>query len=148
MRQIKFRAWHKVEKRMYLPEELFGDLRDEIVISLNGDAFFLFEESNGDYALSTISYRRANIELMEFTGLLDKNSNECFESDIVKVYHGGSADMFSIGQVIFNRGCFMVQWIDDPEANMDLLGFEAKYGRPTVFEVIGNIHSNPELNSQ
>ncbi len=79
--------------------------------------------------------------IQQYTNILDKNQKEIYEGDIVKCGYG-------IGEVIFNAGCFMVQWICDPEANMELL-FSRKgtYRRTNdeMFEVIGNIFENPEL---
>jgi hypothetical protein len=59
MRAIKFRAWHPEDKRMFTP----------------GPAFRL--ESGG--VLSSIPL----IDLMQFTGLKDKNGNEIYEGDTI-----------------------------------------------------------------
>jgi len=77
----------------------------------------------------------------EFTGLTDKKGVEIFEGDIVKVEYG-------IGRVVFNAGCFMIAWIDDPEANMELLGILIKpiSGRPRKeLEILGNIFEHKNL---
>ena len=67
--------------------------------------------------------------------------DEIFENDIVKCGYG-------IGKVIFHRGSFMVEWISDKEANMELLNSrKGIYARTDdeLFEVIGNSIENPEL---
>ena len=82
------------------------------------------------------------IPLMRFTGVFDKDKNEIWENDIVGVEYG-------FGRVVFRSGCFMIEWIDDKEANLELLG-ERCLGK-NIFRsrkdliVIGNIHQNPEL---
>lgn len=77
----------------------------------------------------------------EFTGLTDKNDVEMYENDIVKCEYG-------IGKIIFKSGCFMVEWLDDKEANLEFifsrLGIYSR-SNDEVFEVVGNIFDNPEL---
>ena len=50
---------------------------------------------------------------------------------------------YGVGEVIFQAGCFMVQWIDDKEAYLEFV-FSRKgmYARKNdeQFEIIGNIY--------
>jgi len=77
MREIKFRGWDKSIKKMIYPK-----LWDNSMPS-NWQHWY---------------------ELMQFTGLKDKNEKEIYEGDIVRCEYG-------IGQVVFNAGCFMVSWL-------------------------------------
>ena len=74
----------------------------------------------------------------EFTGLTDKNGKKIFEGDVVE--HHVQAD------IIVNRG--VVHW-DSKNARwaLQLRTMNPSFDlyKPEFFEVIGNIHDNPEL---
>jgi len=64
MREIKFRAWDKERKTMLSPDDL---------CHLEGNVSKALKESS------------PHLELMQFTGLKDKNNREIYEGDIVKL---------------------------------------------------------------
>lgn len=119
MREIKFRAWSKKSKT----------IRDNIFdVRLGNDE---------DY------------ELMQFTGLKDKNGKEIYEGDIVKDKEG------IIWQVYWTMGAFSIfcdthnlskslklKIKDKTKEDEDIEILNAWW---VGVEVIGNIYENPEL---
>ena len=79
----------------------------------------------------------------EFTGLLDKNGKKIFEGDILKISEGSDEDDYVIKKVYSYRGVLCVDyWTPDWDFNA-LAFFDNDNG--FVFEIVGNIHDNPEL---
>ena len=120
MREIKFRVWHKGKK---IISEVFG------IDILHKEIFF----SNGDVDYCEISDFKY-IELMEYTGLKDKNNKEIYEGDIINLHNGKY-------KVIFNsKEARFVLRDDEFEMNIPFTNNNNKR-----MEVVGNIYENPEL---
>ena len=132
MRKIKFRAWIK-------EEEIMTYFEDDSYI-LNGDMSvdaFDYEKSDCKNYFEPC-YKTIDAELMQFTGLHDKNGKEIYEGDIVKIKHKGETD---IGKIIYEYNGFTV----------DVMNMNKPYGRIKLemlekfIEVIGNIYENSDL---
>lgn len=121
MREIKFRAWSKGGKKMYPVNELAHPTKtgfDTIGIEdtwMEGDEY----------------------ELMQYTGLKDKNGVEIYEGDILEIDYTDTTDNdIRTGYVEYYKDMFLVV-IEE----FDSRGFGTKKDR----KVIGNIYENQEL---
>jgi len=121
MREIKFRAWLKEERKMVNVETLFiGINRLCFGNSKTEDLFFRdFEE----------------VELMQYTGLKDKNGKEIYEGDIVIL---NDAEEENRCVVKYKYGSYILV---DGDLREDLSNVESH----KFLEVIGNIYENKSL---
>lgn len=110
MREIKFRAWLKEKHKMINVNDI--NLKEKDV----NEGFFSFYE----------------IELMQYTGIKDKNGKEIYEGDIVFIENG------FYYKIVFENASFKAKYGQYPlTINLNEI---APY-----CEVVGNIYENPEL---
>lgn len=136
MREIKFRAWHKEQKKMYSPEEMG---QDQLTLMPDGRGFVNVHTIS---RLSVIDNGQKMIPL-EFTGLHDKNGVEIFEGDILAVIDPNGEPMPNIKVEWDNYACTYPFEIAYHDFDVTSLGWAMQM--EYTFEVIGNIYSNPEL---
>lgn len=124
MREIKFRAWIK---------EL-NEIREVEYINFWKKMISFPNKFCKEYYLNADF---DEIELMQYTGLKDKNNKEIYEGDIVKLRanHG-------IGVVKYydEWGAFVVEYIKSKP--LAVLGMN--YYKENI-EILGNIYENSEL---
>ena len=116
----KFRAWLKNDKEIIDVDEIHW---------FDGELDII-----GDYI--TFVRKADEIELMQSTGLKDKNGKEIFEGDILK------SNKY-ITSVFYERGAYCVKFSRTPNTTvtMNVISFIEKYKT----KIIGNIYENPEL---
>ena len=119
---IKFRAWHNELGRMMSISDMWFNVDSLGEIGLNDTIM-------NDY----ITVSPDEIELMQSTGLKDKNGKEIFEGDIVSI----DTDEFDLLFVKYESGIY---WLMDDEECVEHLSDYYKY-----VSIVGNIYENPEL---
>ena len=133
-REIKFKAWDK-ENKKWIKNNYYLDL-DGIAFSL---CFHSCECGTGGEHQEEVG----NVELMQYTGLKDRNGVEIYEGDIVycKVYdkkhyasNEGKREIYWGKEFGF---CFREQEYTH--------GLPLSWGGYKDIEIIGNIYENPEL---
>jgi len=134
MREHKFRAWDK---------KLGGwlDLHS-LLIDCNGRVIGYADDAGNNFRTLDC------IELVEYTGLQDKNGKEIYEGDIIRHQLNNAGieknKTFAISSVIFVRGAFTVDY--NPKILIWGLGYNCtEDGQLGHVEVIGNIWENKEL---
>lgn len=136
MQETKFRAWLKNEKKMVKVSEL-RDIDTDIKSDQNV-IYFDFEKQ--EYCNKGFD----EVELMQYTGLKDKNGKKIFDGDIVQECSGD----FDIGVVEYDEFYvgFMLKFYYPgvKEAYEVPLSNYLTISSP-LLKIIGNIYNNPEL---
>jgi uncharacterized phage protein (TIGR01671 family) len=135
MREIKFRAWDKWKNQMVMPND--------------GDFIGWHGPSNW----------KECYEVMQFTGLHDKNGKEVWEGDIVHVERNDSFPSYNQAIIVYeeNRGMFMLLYTKptNPKGFLSQVAITSE-DRTRMFEqctgweieVIGNEYEHPELTEE
>lgn len=123
---IKFRAWHKTWEKMGKVKRIrFDDVGNITTVLFEGKILGANEKID-------------EIELMQSTGLKDKNGKEIFEGDIVD-YKGREAVVKWHG----SYASFIYRFVDGLQERVS--EWDPLFLACYHFEVIGNIYENPEL---
>lgn len=144
MSRFQFRGWSAPVKKM----TYFGTGNGIITNSVlkDGEAWGIFFPST-DGSVYLTGYQ----EFMQCTGLQDKTGKDIYEGDIVlfswATFRG---EYVSTCKVVYNdiERKWQLKIIgEDIPATVwnNASGFDLSYVEPKQFEVIGNIHENPEL---
>ena len=126
MREIKFRAWDKLNKKMIVDE-------DNLLINLSGDVVKVWDDGEWANTINGLNYI-----LMQYTGLKDKNGKEIWEGDVVEFYYLGThRDV--VRYIVDGFKVNTTGHTDDVKTEL-CLGFPFR-----EMEIIGNVWENPNL---
>lgn len=145
MKTIKFRVWDKKIKQWIEYGDIFIDEEGEV---------YLIEERTWAYQ----SYMHKEniteqVEIMQYTGLKDKNGKEIYEGDLIKKKFKDReiGEFYAVGQVVFGHwyAGFTVPYNYHGYNKLERLSNSCDKDGWVVanrdMEVIGNIYENPEL---
>lgn len=129
----KFRVWVKIGKRMVFSDDILAiDYENKEIVTQQ----VYFENGLPDDR-DIYCYDFDEIELMQSTGLKDKNGKEVFVGDIIKC----------------TRGCLHEVYLEKEYGGTYIGGMPAVYLKGLLSgyvwtedeEIIGNVYENPEL---
>ncbi len=126
MREIKFRAWDKEHCEMCYPVQVLSWTESSEIEDFEG-----VRPSGGAACLYS-----GEFELMQYTGLKDKNGKDVYESDVIQ---SGRTKLY-----------YVIKWEDESASWIALCTDTSKdyclgsYGWREA-EIVGNIYESPEL---
>ena len=126
MREIKFRAWDVLGKRMF-----YGVGVRENRVMFTPEIYQSTWNVGENFLEATKNFEKYNFIPMQFTGLHDKNGKEIYEGDIIQ-------------EVDLNTRIYQVLW-DDFRWVLQAKITQRHFKDAFQMEVIGNIYENPEL---
>lgn len=146
-REIKFRAWTSAGMQYNVGVHSFQNMNLK----------FVLPEDPHDYKDGEqFIYSPGMVELMQYTGLKDKNGKEIYEGDVIvqdryPFFEAGKSNYVGVVEWVFSQWQYILRVVakgkrgisDGINCSMNDTGFEE--GEKTDFEVIGNIYENPSL---
>lgn len=145
-REIKFRAWDHKNKKM-MPVAIFG-IEEWFVTSFTRDWIHNSMDWDSEEGCPN------NFEVMQFTGLRDKNGKEIFEGDVVKLHDKWDSETsdYTTYEVCIGMPMRLMFKVLNQSLHHEFIhklekGEFQSLGDWTFkhFAVIGNIHDNTEL---
>jgi len=136
MKEIKFRAWDKTYSLMNYKVQVGNtDYADQNYTCNN-----IWVDYGDRKSVGWMNADDKCIDLMQFTGMKDKNGKEIYEGDIVKhKFRRIWQTEQHTSQVVWDQG-YCCYYLFDGISNHRMRD-------DIIYEVIGNIYENPELSN-
>ena len=115
MRELKFRAWYKPEKKMIY--NIQNEFEERIELGMDCFSDYL---KNDDFIVE------------QYTGIKDKNGKEIYEGDIVSKHN---SDLKGVVKQV-KDGQWAIYWGNTPD------GYYVLFKYSNLCKVIGNIHED------
>lgn len=167
-RDIKFRAWHTYHEFMFQVMEVTCDAQYASgfsrVVAYPFDDWNKSENERGEWANNAprarthyLHHEIDNLELMQFTGLKDKNGRDIYEGDIVRYGFFALNDVSKFGDEPWKH---LPEDVEDSDITTEQMRYSVQwdfsqlaslqahiFNNPDVLgvEIIGNIYEHPEL---
>ena len=142
MREIKFRVWDTETSNMLYPWTAIDRGHHSFGVSPDGLLYYNLQSGWGSR------------EIMQYTGLKDKNGKEIYEGDIIKrtfIISKGNKYHDDRDDDMVESNNWGVKYLLNQETLTSQFYLSSINGKEFVFyekvinEIIGNIHENPEL---
>lgn len=126
-KEIEIRVWDKLKAKMYTTDYIAA-------FDFESKCIWVKDNYRGGRWLGL-----DNSNIMQYTGRKDKNGQKIFNGDVLRLEDRLVEIKYNEHNARFD--CYFIKYIDTPD--MDFRGCPAH--RWHVYEIIGNIHENPEL---
>lgn len=144
----RYRMWNRITSQLHLVDGLYFDDKEAECV-------------DDDNVLRFVSFK--NVELMQSTGLKDKNGKEIFEGDILKFndewneychegYVDGSVEGINFVEVVRGEACFEFGKTKYPDSSLFILMEDEHLNfkdfirsEDFEFEIIGNVWEDGDL---
>lgn len=146
-REIKFRVWEPLNKNMHFLNFALYENKGHVnhwVLPLNHQCC-----SDKNYTIMNLN----NVEIMQYTGLKDKNGKEIYEGDILRCKCLKKCKLDSYAEKVIQYKNSLIEWWESGcnlgyrlrDSKGKTMMIKPTHLRTMEVEVIGNIYENPEL---